>query len=197
VPYGNTDNVFVFWKRWAHDHRTRGSKGSYFNDLRRGRLPQVSFLVPSYARGWDEHPPADVSVGMGIQEEIVTALKESSAWDTSAYILTYDEHGGYFDHVAPRKVDAFGLGIRVPTWVISPYAKPQHIESTVYDHVSTLKFLETVFDLPTLASTNHLFDASTPGGSNYEAANGAPTGPPAPPRDALEEIGDLTECFAF
>src|SRR3989454_2806191 len=101
VPYGNTDNVFVFWKRWAKDQRTRGSKGGYLNDLRRDRLPQVSFLVPSYARGWDEHPPADVSVGMGIQEELVTALRASSAWDTSAYVITYDEHDGYFDHVAP------------------------------------------------------------------------------------------------
>jgi phospholipase C len=197
VPYGNTDNVFVFWKRWAKDQRTRGSKGGYLNDLRLGRLPQVSFLVPSYARGWDEHPPADVSVGMGIQEELVTALRASSAWDTSAYVLTYDEHGGYFDHVAPLQVDAFGLGIRVPTWVISPYAKPMHIEPTRYDHVSTLKFIETVFELPTLASKNHLFDVSTPGGGNYEAANGAATGPAAPPRDALDEIGDLTECFSF
>ena len=197
VPYGNTDNVFVFWKRWAKDQRTRGSKGGYLNDLRRDRLPQVSFLVPSYARGWDEHPPADVSVGMGIQEELVTALRASSAWDTSAYLITYDEHGGYFDHVAPPQLDAFGLGIRVPTWVISPYAKPGRIEPTVYDHVSTLKFIETVFELPTLAATNHLFDVSTPGGGNYEASNGAATGPPAPPRDDREEIGDLTECFTF
>ena len=197
VPLGNTDNVFVFWKRWAHDRRTRGSKGEYLNDLRRGRLPQVSFIIPSFARGWDEHPPADVSVGMGIQEELVTALRASSAWDTSAYLITYDEHGGYFDHVAPLQVDAFGLGIRVPTWVISPFAKQGHIEATRYDHVSTLKFIETVFELPTLASMNHLFDVSTPGGANYEAANGAATGPPAPPRDALGSIGDMTECFTF
>src|SRR5437870_4579378 len=80
VPFGNTDNVFVFWKRWAHDRRTRGNRGDYLNDARRGRLPQVSFIIPSYARGWDEHPPADVSIGMGIQEELVTALRESPLW---------------------------------------------------------------------------------------------------------------------
>jgi phospholipase C len=197
VPYGNTDNVFVFWKRWAHDQRTLGTKGSYLNDLKRGRLPQVSFIIPSYARGWDEHPPADVSVGMGIQEELITALRESSAWDTSAYVITYDEHGGYFDHVPPPQVDAFGLGIRIPTWVISPFAKPAHLEPTTYDLVSILKFLEANFGLPTLASVNHLFDESTPGGPNYEAAEGQPTGPPAPPRDRLDEIGDLMECFSF
>src|SRR6266540_3961926 len=197
VPYGNTDNVFVFWKRWAHDQRTRGSKGEYLNDLRLGRLPQVSFIVPSFARGWDEHPPADVSVGMGIQEELITALRESSAWESSAYILTYDEHGGYFDHVAPPQFDAYGAGIRVPTWVISPFAKKSHLEPTVYEHASTLKLIEAVFGLPTLASVNHRFDVSTPGGPNNEAAGGQPTGPPAPPRDALAEVGTMLECFEF
>jgi phospholipase C len=196
VPRGNTDNVFVFWKRWANDPRTRARKNDYLRDLERDRLPQVSFIVPSFARGWDEHPPADVSVGMGIQEELITALRRSSAWDTSAYILTYDEHGGYFDHVPPPILDAFGAGIRVPTWVISPFAKRSHIEGTVYDHVSTLKFLETVFGLPTLASVNHRFDESTPAGPNHEAAKHG-VGPPAPPRDRLDAIGDLTECFRF
>ena len=118
-------------------------------------------------------------------------------WDSSAYVITYDEHGGYFDHVPPPQLDAFGLGIRIPTWVISPFAKPSYLEPTVYDLVSVLKFLETNFSLPTLASVNLLFDQSTPGGSNYEAAGGQPTGPPAPPRDELDEIGNLMECFSF
>jgi phospholipase C len=197
VPFGNTDNVFVFWKRWAHDQRTLGSKGEYLNDLRLGRLPQVSFIVPSFARGWDEHPPADVSIGMGIQQELITALRESSAWKSSAYILTYDEHGGYFDHVAPPQFDAYGAGIRVPTWVISPFAKKSHVEPTVYEHSSTLKLIETVFGLPALASVNHRFDVSTPGGPNNEAAGGLSVGPPAPPRDGLAGIGNMLECFEF
>src|SRR5258708_1186951 len=197
VPFGNTDNVFVFWKRWAHDQRTRGSKGEYLDDLRLGRLPQVSFIIPSFARGWDEHPPADVSVGMGIQQELITALMQSSAWDSSAYILTYDEAGGYFDHVAPPQLDAFGLGIRLPTWVISPWAKPGHLEQALYEHSSILKFIEAVFGLPTLASVNHTFDHATPVGSNYEAAGGAPAGPPPPPPHGLGEIGNPMEGFAF
>lgn len=197
VPFGNTDNVFVFWKRYAHDQRTRGNMGSYLNDVRKGRLPQVSFIIPSFARGWDEHPPADVSVGMGIQEELITALRESDLWDSSAYIVTYDEHGGYFEHVPPPQVDAFGLGIRIPTWVVSPFARPSHLEPTVYDLVSILKFIEANFGLPTLASVNPIFDVSTPTGPNYEAAAGSTSGPPAPPRDGLEQIGDLMECFSF
>jgi len=193
VPFGNTDNVFVFWKRYAHDVRTLGSKGSFLNDVRLGRLPEVSWLIPSFAHGWDEHPPADVSVGMGIQQELITALRESSLWDSSAYLLTYDEHGGYFDHVPPPQVDAFGLSVRVPMWVISPFAKKGPIKTSLpCDHTSTLKFLEKLHGLPTLASQNHLFDAGTPTGSNYQTG-----GAPAPPRDAREDIGDLTEAFAF
>jgi len=193
VPYGNTDNVFVFWKKYANDQRTRGSMGAYLNDARKGRLPQVSWLIPSYARGWDEHPPASVAVGMGLQEEVITALRESPQWDSSAYLLTYDEHGGYFDSVAPPQIDAYGLSVRVPFWVVSPYAKHGPIQTRQSTEiVSTLKFLERLHGLPTLASQNHLFDTATPTGSNYQA-NGAP----APPRDAREDISDLFDCFDF
>jgi phospholipase C len=197
VPPGDSDNVFLFWRRWANDVRTQGTMANYMNDLKHGRLPQVSFIIPSFLRGEDEHPPADVQVGMGIQQELVTALQNSSAWDSSAYILTYDESGGYFDHVAPPQLDAYGLGFRVPTWVISPFAKPAHLEPTLYEHTSVLKFIEAIFGLPTLASVNHLFDASAPGGPNNEASNGNEVGPPAPPRDARGDIGNLLECFQF
>jgi len=67
----------------------------------------------------------------------------------------------------------------------------------VYDLVSILKFIEANFGLPTLASVNPIFDVSTPTGPNYEAAAGLTAGPPAPPRDGLEQIGDLMECFSF
>src|SRR5262245_1744999 len=198
VPFGNTDNVAVFWENFAHDNRTRGSRGGFLNDVRKGRLPQVSWIIPSFARGWDEHPPASVAVGMEIQQKLITALRESELWDSSAYIVTYDEHGGYFDHMAPPEVDAFGLGVRIPTWVVSPWAKPGHIEPAAYDLTSTLKFIERVFGLPTLASVNHDFDTATPVGGDYQAAPpGALAGPPAPPRDDRSDIGDLFECFTF
>jgi len=192
VPSGDSDNVFVFWRKYAHDPRTHCSKETYFTDLKQGTLPSVSWIVPSFTRGLDEHPPADVSVGMALVQEMVDGLRNSSSWASSAYIHTYDEAGGYFDHVAPPQVDAYGLGIRVPTWVISPYAKPRSLEPTVYEHTSTLKLIETVFNLPTLASANHVFDAGTPTGGNYEAG-----GAPAPPRDNLRSIGNMLECFAF
>ncbi len=197
VPQGYSDNVFVFFKRWAHDARTQAGKHDYMDDLRRGTLPQVSFVIPSYSRGYDEHPPANIQVGMRIQKELIQALQDSKLWSRSAYILTYDENGGYFDHVAPPVFDAYGAGMRVPTWVISPHAKKRHLEPTVYEHASILKFVERLFGLPTLASINHRFDESTPGGPNNEASYGYRVGPPAPPRDRLNQIGNLMECFDF
>jgi phospholipase C len=194
VPFGNTDNVFVFWKNFAKDNRTRGSKGSFLNDARKGELPQVSWLVSSFAHHRDEHPPADVSAGMGLQEELITAVRESPIWDSTAYLLTYDEHGGYFDHVAPPQIDAYGLGVRVPLWVVSPYSKTGPVlSSRPAEHTSTVKLIEAVYGIPTtLAEQNHLFDSSTPTGGNYQA-NGAP----APPRDGREDISDLLDLFTF
>jgi phospholipase C len=193
VPYGNTDNVFVFWKRYAHDERTRGSKGQFLNDLRKGTLPQVSWLIPSFARQLDEHPPADVSVGMSLQQQFISALRESPLWDSSAFLLTYDEHGGFFDHVSPPQVDAYGLGVRVPLWVVSPYARRGPVTSGLpAEHTSTLKFLERLHGLPTLAARNHRFDTSTPTGSNYQTG-----GAPAPPRDGRRDISDLFDLFTF
>jgi hypothetical protein len=81
--------------------------------------------------------------------------------------------------------------------VISPFARKAHLEPTVYEHTSILKFIETIFGLPTLASVNHRFDAATPGGPNNEASGGNPVGPPAPPRDGRSDIGNLLECFQF
>jgi phospholipase C len=197
VSGGESDNVFVFWKKWARDKRTTALKSDYLQDLLEGRLPQVSFIVPSFSMGWDEHPPADISVGMGIQQELITALQRSTAWAGAAYILTYDEAGGFFDHVPPPRLDSYGLGVRVPTWVISPFARRAHLEPALYEHGSVLKFIEAVFGLPTLASINHKFDSSTPGGPENEAAGGQALGPPAPPRDGSNAIGSLLECFTF
>jgi phospholipase C len=192
-PIFDTDNVAVFWSRWTHDPRTHATKQEYIDDCAHGKLPQVSWIVPSFSQQLDEHPPADVSVGMELQKELIAALRKSTAWRTAAFLLTYDEHGGYFDHVPPPKVDAYGLGVRVPLWVVSPHARKGVVKSVKpADHTSMLKFVERVFGLPTLASWNHGFDSSTPTGANYEAG-----GAPAPPRDGLASLSDLFDLFTF
>jgi phospholipase C len=197
IESGWSDNVAQFFANYKNDPRVLATKQDYLDDLADGTLPQVSWIIPDDRLGWDEHPPTDISTGMNLQKELITALQNSSAWANSAYVLTYDESGGFFDHVAPPQLDAYGLGPRVPTWVISPYAKPGHLEPARYEHSSTLKFIETAFGLPTLASINHSFDTRTPGGRDNEASGGARFGPPAPPRDRLSSIGNLMECFRF
>ncbi len=196
VESGFSDNVFLFWARFANDPRTKATLVDYLNDAQLGTLPQVSFIIPGDATGMDEHPPSPVTYGMSLQQRLIGALMSSPQWPRAAYVLTYDESGGFFDHVAPPQLDAFGLGFRVPTWIVSPLAKRSYLAPPLYEHTSILKLIQRVFGLPTLASVNHRFDRGTPGGSDYEASNGASSGPPAPPRDRLKAVGDLTDCFA-
>jgi phospholipase C len=145
----------------------------YFSDAANGTLPAVSF-VDSNPFGKvnvesDEHPPANVQVGEKFVHDIAQALVNSPNWSSSAMFLTYDEHGGFYDHVAPPAAPipdnippmlqpgdtpaAFDhYGIRVPTILISPYAKKHYVSHTVYDHTSILHFIETRFGLPTLTN---------------------------------------------
>ena len=190
------NNMFQFFKRWYSDPRVNSFADSdYYADLAFGNLPQVSFVMTNDIDG--EHPPYPLNVGEALQQQLIGALRQSRYWARAAYFLTYDEGGGFFDHVVPPVFDAYGAGFRVPTWVISPFARKSHLESTVYEHSSLLKFVERVFDLPTLASVNHQFDSQTPGAPFNDAANGGNYGPPAPPRDYRTPIGDMTQCFAW
>src|SRR5260221_1741456 len=88
------------------------------------------------------------------------------------------------------------MGMRVPTLIISPWVRRGRVSGQLYEHSSLLKFIERRFGLPTLASVNHLFDRSTPG-TNNDAAQSQPFGPPAPPRDGLAQIGDFYNEFDF
>src|SRR6202040_2662617 len=98
IASGFSDNVAQFLSRWAPDSRVLANKRDYFTDLSDGTLPQVSWIIPDDRLGFDEHPPADVQVGMRLQRELITALQQSQFWQKSAYLLTYDESGGFFEH---------------------------------------------------------------------------------------------------
>ena len=185
-------NPASYFAKWRRDPRANVDDDVYFGDLSNGTLPHVSFIVPNVFSC--EHPPASVEWGQSYIQRRVQALMDSTAWQSAAFILTYDEGGGFFDHVAPPRVDAYGPGLRVPTLIVSPYARRGYISPTVYDHGSILKLVESVFGLPTLASVNHEFDARTPG-QNNDAANGAAFGPPAPPRDGATVTGNLLDAF--
>ena len=193
VGSGTCDNMFQFFSRWYLDPRVSNfTVNNYVADLSGGTLPQVSFLMTNDFTG--EHPPYPIGVGIKNQYNLLSLLGRSSYWKSCAYLFTYDEGGGFFDHVAPPVFDAYGAGIRVPTLVISPYVKPGYVSPVQHEHASILKFVERIFNLPTLASLNHQFDVQTPGANN-DAAGGQLFGPPAPPRDGRNDIGDLFDCF--
>lgn len=187
-------NTLIFFRKWQNDPRIKFTENDYYNDLQAGTLPQVSFMITEGKVS--EHAPQSVLAGQQQMAKVINALIQSSAWTSSAFFFTYDEGGGFFDHVPPPQLDAYGLGIRIPMLVVSPYAKRGYVSGQLYEHSSVLKFLERRFNVSTLASVNHQFDTSTPG-TNNGAANGMATGPAAPPRDALAQLGDFYEAFDF
>lgn len=148
---------------------------NFFEDAAAGKLPPVVFVDPDFTKtgnpdGNDEHPPAHLQIGQAFSKRIVDALMKSPHWKSSALFITYDEHGGLFDHVPPpkacvpddsapvdadnKKVDgAFdAYGVRVPLIVVSPYAKRGHVSHAVYDHTSILRFIQAKHRLPALTA---------------------------------------------
>jgi phospholipase C len=112
----------------------------------------------------NEHPGyADVITGELHVEELLREIQRSRYWSRTAVIITYDEHGGYWDHVAPPVVDEWGPGERVPTLIISPWAKRGFVDHTPYDTTSILKFIEWRWGLPPVATrdaaANNLLNA--------------------------------------
>ena len=140
----------------------------FVHDVRFGTLPSVSWIVPP--NGYDEHPPAPPAYGAWLTSQILTTLASNPAvWSKTVVFLTYDENGGFFDHVAPptapigtageyvTKVplptaahgDAgpIGLGFRVPMLIISPFSRGGFLSSDLFDHTSMIRFLETRFGI--------------------------------------------------
>jgi phospholipase C len=115
----------------------------FYVDARRGTLPAVSWLVPS---GDDsEHPPARISWGQNYVTGAINAIMRSRDWDSTAIFLTWDDSGGFYDHVKPPRVDGQGYGLRVPGLVISPYARRGYIDHHVYSFDAYVKFIEDDF----------------------------------------------------
>jgi phospholipase C len=153
----------------------------YFTDVQNGTLPQVAMIEPASPAGLDEHGsdsdqyPINIQLGAQYVESLINALMASKSWKDSAFILTYDEGGGLYDHVAPHteanpdgikpvdlqpmdictgntgpNCDFTYTGYRVPLLVVSPYAKKHYVNHTAADYTAILRLIETRFGLTAL-----------------------------------------------
>src|SRR5215472_2817662 len=159
----------------------------FWRDARAGKLPAVSIVDPDFGR-FSEENPQDIQDGEGFAAKVVDAVMNGLGWPKTLLVWLYDEHGGYYDHVAPpgapepddvpgqnpmrrffllrllnltgygKRIEAIDagpttydrLGFRVPAVIVSPYAKPGYVTSTVYDHTSILKLIQRKWNLPPL-----------------------------------------------
>jgi len=128
----------------AQRSRLQGTS-QFYKDAASGNLPQVSWVIPSSPVS--EHPPAGVKEGMAYVTGLVNAIMQGPNWNTTAIFISWDDWGGFYDHVTPPQVDQYGYGIRVPGLIISPYAKENYIDHNTYSFESWLKIVEERFDV--------------------------------------------------
>lgn len=125
------------------------STNHFLADAKAGKLPAVTFYKPQ--GNLNMHAGyADVASGDRHIVHAVKMLRSSPQWENMVVIITVDENGGWWDHVAPPKGDRWGPGTRIPALVVSPFAKKGHVDHTIYDTASVLRLITRVFDLETL-----------------------------------------------
>jgi phospholipase C len=155
------------------------SVNRFLTAARTGTLPAVSWVIPSQINS--EHPPASVHKGQAWVTNLINTVMRGPDWDSTAIFLSWDDWGGFYDHVAPPTVDQNGYGLRVPTIVISPYAKQGFIDHQTLSHDAFLKFIEDDF----LADAR--LDPKTDGRPD----------PRPDVRENATQLGDLAEDFDF
>ena len=121
----------------------------FIADAMNGNLPNVCWIVSGPT---SEHPPDSSCLGENWTVQQINAVMQGPNWNSTAIFVTWDDFGGFYDHVPPPKVDNFGFGPRVPLLIISPYAKQGFISHTQYEFSSLLKFAESRFKLAALTA---------------------------------------------
>jgi phospholipase C len=168
VPDGNGNCTGSVWTK-----NVAVNQNQILTDISSGQLQSVSWVTPDGQES--DHAGVNDGSGPSWVSSIVNAIGNSPYWSNTAIILTWDDWGGWYDHVPPPAIlNSYEFGFRVPLVVISPYAKPGYISHTVYDFGSILKFVEATFSLPTVA----------PGATPAYA-------------DTFTQTGDLSDCFDF
>ncbi|MGE5225943.1 MAG: alkaline phosphatase family protein [Planctomycetaceae bacterium] len=144
-----------------------------------GTLPQVSWIVPG--AGNSDHPPSNIGVGEKYVTGLVNSVMRGPEWNSTAIFLTWDDWGGFYDHVVPPKVDENGYGLRVPALVISPWAKAGYIDHQTLSQDAYLKLIEDLFI----------------GGQRIDPRSDGRPDPRPTVRESLSILGDLLNDFDF
>ena len=144
---------FAYFAKWADGTAAKArhlrDETEFLVDVAAGRLPAVSFVKPLGIH--NEHPnTSELLSGQEHMAELVRAVRASPLWPRTLIVITYDENGGRWDHVAPPVVDRWGPGTRVPTVIVSPLVKRGHVDHTRYDTTAILKLIETRWGLAPL-----------------------------------------------
>ena len=151
----------------------------FYRAARNGTLPAVSWITPNYATS--EHPGASVRAGQAWVTRLVNAVMRSPDWKSSAIFLTWDDWGGFYDHVRPPTVDANGYGLRVPALLISPYARRGFIDHQTLSFDAYLKLIEDDFL----------------GGARLDPKTDGRPDPRPTVREDVPVLGDLAREFDF
>jgi phospholipase C len=209
--YYQDNSVFLAnWADWSDPQIQANVRNiqEYYNILASPNadrdLPQVIFIERASSTGLDEHPENNVQRGAQVVSQIVNALLNSTAWPDSAFILTYDEGGGLYDHVGPILAtppddltpqdlgshDTQGLfnvtGFRVPVIVISPWSKPQYVSHLPMDYTAMLKLIETRFNVPALTQRDATAgDMADPASGFFDFSSPHLLQPPALPSQPI------------
>ena len=173
---------------WDEQHPGVRPFAEVLHDLRDGSLPEVVFVETGPGTAPDEHPPFDVQPGERWSRTLYRAARASPLWMNLALFFTYDTAGGLYDHVPPPpgcvpaedEADFDRRGLRVPFFVVSPWAKPGYVSHEVRDHTSILRFVQLLHGLPALSARDanadallEMFDFACP------APQPRPSSPPA------------------
>ncbi len=146
---------FAYFANFADNKPAKAAhlkdEDEFLSDLKKGALPSVSFI--KFIGSYNEHPGySALRFGQQHVADLVKAIQDSPYWKDAVIIITYDEFGGRWDHVAPPKGDRWGPGTRIPAIIISPYAKRGYVDHTQYDTTSILRFIEQRWDLKPLGT---------------------------------------------
>ncbi len=160
-------DIALFPKTYTANQGHVRTFNDFLVDCQAGTLPSVSIVSPGI-NSYTEENPHDIQLGEAYSSSIINAVMQSPAWPKTVLLFMYDEHGGYYDHVAPpaaippddippdvapapnAPASWTEYGLRVPAYVISPFAKPNKISHVTRDHTSVLRFIETKFNLGAL-----------------------------------------------